>query len=251
MLLTGEEWLCHKSKLGCESDVALQDGVQKQGFGWICSPFVCLVHWMSMESANTNLSKAHQEEPSKFPKGDINWKQRGSSMPINLQKGQTINLDKDQYDLSMITIGLGWAIKKKSGGFLSGLRGGGQADCDLDAIAFLLDKNSKVRNLGREKLVGSDVIFFGNLKHPDGNIYHTGDNLVGGEGSDDDEQIVVKLNSMNQAYDRILFLVSIYQGIKKRQHFGMVEKAFIRAAVSFQDDRHPHTEESKPVKEED
>ena len=152
-------------------------------------------------------------------------------MSINLQKGQTIDLDKDKYDLSMITIGLGWAIKKKSGkGFLSSMLGGGKEDdYDLDAIAFLLDKNGKVRNLGGQKLKDSDVIFFGNLRHPDGNIYHTGDNLVGGEGSGDDEQIVVRLNSMDQAYDRVLFLVSIYQGVQKKQHFGMVEKAFIRA----------------------
>ena len=34
---------------------------------------------------------------------------------------------------------------------------------------------------------------------------------------------------MDKEYDKIIFLVSIYQGIKKEQHFGQVENAFIRA----------------------
>lgn len=147
-------------------------------------------------------------------------------MAINLQKGQTINLDKDTNDLSSITIGLGWKIKKKPG-FFAKIFGGGD-EFDLDAIAFLLDDRGKIRNLG-QRLVGSDVIFFNNLQHLSGHVVHTGDNLVGGAGIEDDEQIIVKLNALSQQYHRILFIVSIYQGIQKKQHFGEVEKAFIRA----------------------
>ena len=76
-------------------------------------------------------------------------------MAINLQKGQTIDLRKndkgDSFDLSQVTIGLGWDVRKKKGGFLSGLLGGGkEEEYDLDAIAFLLDANGKVANLGRK-----------------------------------------------------------------------------------------------------
>lgn len=149
-------------------------------------------------------------------------------MAINLQKGQTINLEKSQYDLSQVTIGLGWDVRKKSGGFLGGLFGSGDGgDYDLDAIAFLLNENGKVSNLGA-KLVGGDVIFFNNLKHPSGNIWLTGDNLTG-DGDGDDEQIIVKLNSLSSQYQKVLFVVSIYEGLKKGQHFGMLENAFIRA----------------------
>jgi tellurium resistance protein TerD len=146
-------------------------------------------------------------------------------MAINLQKGQTISLEKDTNDLSQITIGLGWKIRKK--GFFAKLTGGSQ-DHDLDAIAFVLNEQGKVRNLG-EKLIGSDVIFFQNLRHPSGAIYHSGDNRVGGSGDNDDEQIVVRLNSMPSQYHRILFLVQIYQGRKNNQHFGEVENAYMRA----------------------
>jgi len=163
-------------------------------------------------------------------------------MAINLQKGQTIDLRKsdkgDSYDLSQVTVGLGWDIRKKKGGFLSSLLGGDkEEEFDLDAIAFLLDANGKVVNLGRKakapngreiNLYEGDVVYFNSMKHPSGNIWLTGDNRTGaGEG--DDEQIIVKLDDLDQKYQKILFLVSIYQGKAKNQQFSMVENAFIRA----------------------
>ena len=162
-------------------------------------------------------------------------------MAINLSKGQTINLSKDskgnEYDLSQVTIGLGWKIRQKKKGFFSKLMGPSEADFDLDALAFLLDQNEKVANLGTQRdmgggrvvgLQGADVIFFNNLRHPSGAVWHTGDDLTGGTGGDD-ERIVVKLNELPPQYTKILFLVSIYQGRQKNQHFGMVDNAFIRA----------------------
>ncbi|RKR83792.1 stress response protein SCP2 [Mucilaginibacter gracilis] len=164
-------------------------------------------------------------------------------MAINLVKGQTIDLRKndkgESYDLSSVTIGLGWDVKKShSGGFLGKLFGGAEeAEYDLDAIAFLLDKNGKVANMGRSvkandgrqiTLFEGDVIYFNSMRHPSGNIWLTGDNRTGaGEG--DDEQIIVKLDSLDAKYEKILFIVTIYQGRKNNQHFGMVENAFIRA----------------------
>jgi stress response protein SCP2 len=150
-------------------------------------------------------------------------------MALSLTKGQAINLNKDEHDLSTVTLGLGWKIAQKKGGFLSGLFGKAQEDIDLDAIAFLLDANDKITSLGGEKLVGSDVVFFNSLKHPSGHVYHSGDNRVGGDGAQDDEQIVVKLASLDARYAKILFLVCIYQGQQKKQHFGLVESAYIRA----------------------
>ena len=163
-------------------------------------------------------------------------------MAINLQKGQTIDLRKndkgESFDLSSVTVGLGWDVRQKSTGFLGKLFGGGkEEEYDLDAIAFLLDSNGKVANLGRSiqtksgqtlALYEGDVIFFNSMKHPSGHIWLTGDNRTGaGEG--DDEQIIVKLDSLDSKYDKILFVVTIYQGKSKGQHFGMLDNAFIRA----------------------
>lgn len=165
-------------------------------------------------------------------------------MAINLVKGQTIDLRKndkgDSFDLSTVTMGLGWDVRKKQSGFLGGLLGGGKAEeYDLDAIAFLLDSNDKVADLGRTVqtngrevgLHGGDIIFFNSMKHPSGNIWLTGDNRTGA-GDGDDEQIIVKLDSLDSKYQKIVFVVAIYQGIKNNQHFGMVENAFIRAVDS-------------------
>lgn len=163
-------------------------------------------------------------------------------MAINLQKGQTIDLRKNDsgesvYDLSSVTMGLGWDVRKKEGGLLGKLFGSKEEEFDLDAIAFLLDANGKVADLGRTiqannghtiMLYEGDVIFFNSLKHPSGHIWLTGDNRTGA-GDGDDEQIIVKLDSLDDKYQKILFLVSIYQGRKNNQHFSMVDNAFIRA----------------------
>lgn len=169
-------------------------------------------------------------------------------MAINLVKGQTIDLRKndkgESFDLSTVTIGLGWDVRqqKQGGGLLGKLFGGGQKEqeYDLDAVAFLLDANGKVASLGRTvqtsdgrniSLYEGDVIFFNSMKHPSGHIWLTGDNRTGA-GDGDDEQIIVKLDSLDSRYDRILFLVTIYQGQQNQQHFGMIDNAFIRAVDS-------------------
>jgi tellurium resistance protein TerD len=162
-------------------------------------------------------------------------------MAINLVKGQTIDLRKndggESFDLSSVTVGLGWDVRKKSGGFLKSLLGGKDDDYDLDAIAFLLDANGKVADLGKTvktndgrqvSLYQGDVIYFNSLQHPSGQIWLTGDNRTGA-GDGDDEQIIVKLDTLDQKYQRIVFLVTIYQGQQKNQNFSMVENAFIRA----------------------
>ena len=162
-------------------------------------------------------------------------------MAINLQKGQTIDLRKNDrgenvYDLSQVTIGLGWDVKQTKTGFFGKLLGGKEEEYDLDAIAFLLDSNDKVANLGRTVSKGSqqiglyegDIIFFNSLKHPSGQIWLTGDNR-NGAGDGDDEQIIVRLNTLDEKYQKIVFLVTIYQGRQNNQHFGKVENAFIRA----------------------
>jgi len=161
-------------------------------------------------------------------------------MAINLQKGQTINLRKNDqgesiHDLSKVTIGLGWDVRKQ-GGFFGKIFGKEEAEYDLDAIAFLLDANGKVANMGKSvtsngrqiRLYQGDVVYFNSMQHPGGNIWLTGDNRTGA-GDGDDEQIIVKLDQLEAKYQKIVFIVSIYQGTKNNQHFGMIENAFIRA----------------------
>lgn len=135
-------------------------------------------------------------------------------MAINLVKGQTIDLRKnaqgEAFDLSTVTIGLGWDVQAGRG-----------AAYDLDATALLLSATGKLTGL-------QDVVYFGNKKHSSGHVWSNGDNLTGA-GDGDDEQLTVKLDSIGPQYDKIVFMVNIYQGVKKGQHFGLVANAYIRA----------------------
>ncbi|MDR1976064.1 MAG: TerD family protein [Campylobacteraceae bacterium] len=151
-------------------------------------------------------------------------------MAVSLKKGQGVSLKKSENDLSTVTIGLGWDVKEEKKGFIAALLGGGgqNDDYDLDAVAFLCHSDGKIHNAGNNNLVGGDIVFFNNLRHSSGAIWLTGDNRTGaGEG--DDEQIIVKLNDLPAQFAKIVFVVQIYQGIQKRQSFGNIKNAFIRA----------------------
>ena len=71
------------------------------------------------------------------------------------------------------------------------------------------------------------MVFYNNLTHRSGAVRHMGDNLTGaGEG--DDEQIMVDLTALPSQYDKIIFVVTIYQARERRQHFGLIRNCFIR-----------------------
>jgi len=141
-------------------------------------------------------------------------------MTINLEKGQKIVLDKNEYDLSRLTMGLGWDVAKSTGGLASLFKN--RSDFDLDGYAILLGENDKLKNYKE------DVIYYGHLESKDKTVIHSGDNLTG-EGDGDDEQIILKLNSIPEKYKKIILAVSIYQAKERKQEFGMVENAFVRA----------------------
>ena len=142
-------------------------------------------------------------------------------MGVNLQKGQKVNLKKsDGQALSRIRIGLGWdPVEQKKGGLFGSIFGGSAPDIDCDASVLVC----KGGRLSGKK----DVVYFGNLKHPSGAIVHTGDNLTG-DGEGDDEQILVDLTAVPQDYDKLVFVVNIYDCESRKQDFGMIANAFIR-----------------------
>ena len=143
-------------------------------------------------------------------------------MGVNLQKGQKVNLKKsDGQALSRIRIGLGWdpVKQEKKGGLFGSIFGGSAPDIDCDA-SVLVCKGGRLSGKG-------DIVYFGNLKHPSGAIVHTGDNLTG-DGEGDDEQILVDLTAVPQDYDKLVFVVNIYDCESRKQDFGMIANAFIR-----------------------
>jgi stress response protein SCP2 len=151
-----------------------------------------------------------------------------NDMAINLQKGQRVDLTKGNPGLSRIMVGLGWdpvqSGKSGGGGLFGGLFGGGGAgggaNVDCDASVIMLGANDKIQN-------NNDVIYFGNLKSKDGSVQHSGDNLTG-DGDGDDEQVMVDLSRVPASVQKLVFVVNIYDCVKRKQHFGMIRNAFIR-----------------------
>lgn len=131
-------------------------------------------------------------------------------MPINLSKGQKVDLTKGNPGLKKIMVGLGWDVNIYDSG----------AAFDLDAAAFMLGENGKCPT---EK----EFVFYGNLTHASESVQHMGDNLTG-EGDGDDEQILVDLSKIPANVSRVVFTVTIYDADVRRQNFGQVSNSFIR-----------------------
>ncbi len=131
-------------------------------------------------------------------------------MPINLSKGQKVDLTKGNPGLKKIMVGLGWDVNAFDSG----------TSFDLDATVFMLGANGKCPT---EK----EFIFYGNLEHVSSSVKHLGDNLTG-DGDGDDEQILVDLSTIPANVEKVAFAVTIYDAESRRQNFGQVSNAFIR-----------------------
>lgn len=131
-------------------------------------------------------------------------------MAVNLKKGGSVSLTKGTPGLKRILVGLGWQEKTTGGeGF------------DLDASAFLLTKNGKVRTEG-------DFVFYGQLISQCGSVKSMGDDRTGGGGDDDNESLEIELEQVPNVIERIVVIVTIYEAENRRQNFGQVGSAFMR-----------------------
>lgn len=153
-------------------------------------------------SGNLNLNRGGSSTPS-------NNASQGNTGVISLQKGERVSLSKNNPSLDKVLVGLGWDVNNYQG-----------PDFDLDAQAFMLSENGKVRS-------NADFIFYNQLKSPCGSVEHTGDNRTG-EGDGDDESVIVTLSKVPQDVQKIVFSVTIHDAIQKNQKFGQVSNAFIR-----------------------
>ena len=129
-------------------------------------------------------------------------------MAISLSKGGNVSLSKESPGLDEVMVGLGWDVRATDG-----------QDFDLDASAFLLKTDGKVRN-------DADFCFYNN-KDVGGAVVHQGDNRTG-EGDGDDEQIKIVLSKVPADIDKVAIAVTIHDGETRRQTFGQVSNAFIR-----------------------
>ncbi|WP_050026282.1 TerD family protein [Verrucomicrobium sp. BvORR034] len=130
-------------------------------------------------------------------------------MAISLSKGGNVSLSKTAPGLTNILIGLGWDARSTDG-----------AGFDLDASAFLLTPDGKVRS-------DADFIFFNQKESADGSVKHLGDNTTGA-GDGDDEVVKVNLAGVPADVDKVAVSVTIHDAEARKQNFGMVSQAFVR-----------------------
>jgi tellurium resistance protein TerD len=128
---------------------------------------------------------------------------------VSLTKGGNISLTKQAPGLSAVVVGLGWDART------------------TDGQAFDLDASAIVCNPDGRALTDKHFVFFNNLTSPEGAVQHSGDNLTG-EGGGDDEQVRVNLGGLPAEADKIVFAASIYEADAAGQTFGQVRNAFIR-----------------------
>ena len=131
-------------------------------------------------------------------------------MAVSLQKGGNVSLSKQAPGLKKIRFGLGWNARKTDG-----------VDFDLDASAFVLDGGGKV-------LSDQHFVFYNNATDPSGAVSHKGDNRTG-EGEGDDEVIEIDLGLMTPNAAKVAFVVTIHDAEARKQNFGQVSDAYIRA----------------------
>ncbi|MEU6081796.1 TerD family protein [Streptomyces sp. NPDC047108] len=121
---------------------------------------------------------------------------------VSLQKNQTVSLVKGGRPfLTSVKMGLGWEPAYRG------------KDIDLDASVIAYGPN-------REKI---DACYFGKLAILGGVIQHSGDNLTG-EGGGDDEVITVHLGNIPPNVTGLVFTVNSFSG----QKFTEVAKAYCR-----------------------
>jgi tellurium resistance protein TerD len=131
-------------------------------------------------------------------------------MAISLQKGGNVSLSKAAPGLKKVRFGLGWDLRKTDGSAF-----------DLDASAFVLDGNGKV-------LSDQHFVFYNNTQDPSGAVKHLGDNRTG-EGEGDDEVVEIGLGQLTPDTAKVTFVVTIHDAEARKQNFGQVNNAYIRA----------------------
>lgn len=121
---------------------------------------------------------------------------------VSLRKNETVSLVKGGRPLlSKVKMGLGWEPARR----------GRDIDLDASVIAFGPQRNHV------------DSCYFGNLTILNGAVKHSGDNLTG-EGGGDDEVIVVDLGRLPQEVSGLVFTVNSFSG----QKFTEVAQAYCR-----------------------
>lgn len=133
---------------------------------------------------------------------------------VNLRKGQRVELGKG---INKLRIELTWQPSRKA------------ETWDLDIMALELNEDQLIARGDIQHFV-----FYNNLKDPQGALIHSGDDRTG-EG--DGEEMRLDLSKLHPEVKEVLFILNIFESMKKHQNFGEIKNAVLR--IYYDDDNIP------------
>lgn len=133
---------------------------------------------------------------------------------VNLRKGQRVELAKG---INKMRIELTWTPSRKAESW------------DLDIMAIEVDEDQLLANDDVRRLV-----FYNNQSDPEGALTHSGDDRTGdGNG----ETMRLLISKMNQDVKEVIFILNIFESMKKNQNFGEIKGTTLR--IFYDDNKIP------------
>lgn len=133
---------------------------------------------------------------------------------VNLRKGQRVELAKG---IRKLRVELTWQASRKAESW------------DLDIMALELNEDQLIANGDI-----SHLVFYNNLKDPQGALVHSGDDRTG-EG--DGEEMRLDVSKLHSGVKEVLFVLNIFESMKKNQNFGEIKHTVLR--IYYDDDTIP------------
>ena len=140
--------------------------------------------------------------PSQLPKPSVAATQHPTV--LKLGRGERLALSKKFPKITNLHVGIGWDEPTSSGVTL-----------DIDASAFLLKADGKVRTDG-------DFVFYNQARSQCGSVQHQSGNVP------DKEVLQIKLNQVPDSVQKISFVVTIHEAEQRKQNFSQLHATFIR-----------------------
>lgn len=125
-----------------------------------------------------------------------------------LKKGEKYSITKNHPSAVSLRAGIGWDFS-------------GTQVYDIDIEAFMLDETEKVPD-------DSWIVFYGQLRSPDGSVIHRGDSSEGKNFGADCEQIDIKLDSVSRDISKIALVMTINEAKQHGYNFSGMKDAYIR-----------------------
>ena len=146
--------------------------------------------------------------PVQQPSGKITARPKLPPADKLLRKGEKYSITKNHPSAVSLRAGIGWDFS-------------GNVAYDIDIEAFMLNDTEKVPD-------DSWIVFYGQLKSPDGAVIHRGDSANGQNFGIDCEQIDINLNAVNKQISKIALVMTINEAKLNGYNFSGIKDAYIR-----------------------